>query len=177
MPGAHISGDANAVGALALALGDRLRDATEQAAGLAGALPAALVALHEFAGDRPIDYLAGALRVTHSRGVRIVDRLEEAGLARRVAAPEDRRAVHVVLTARGRRLARRVAEARAVVLAEALDGLDAELFGRLAGRALANLADTRVDARQICRLCDVQACGHDDGRCPVTNAVNAKASL
>lgn len=175
MPGAYISGSENVVGALALALADRLREATEEAAGLRGALPAAVVALHEFAGGRPIEVLAGALRVTHSRGVRVVDRLEEAGLARRVAAPDDRRAVQVVLTARGRRLAARIGQARAAVLADALDGVDAERFGALAGRALANLAHTRQDARQICRLCDVHACGHHDGRCPVTNAVDERA--
>jgi hypothetical protein len=107
----------------------------------------------------------------------VVDRLEQAGLARRVAAPADRRVVHVELTARGRRLAARVAAARAEVLAGALDGLtdrEREALGRLAGHALGNLAGSREDARQICRLCDVHACGHDDGRCPVTNAVNAK---
>src|SRR5436190_14741096 len=112
MPEAHFSGEANAFGAMALAVADRLRGATQDAAGLAGALPAALVALHEFAGGRPIEFLAGALRVTHSRAVRVVDRLEEAGLAKRSAAAGDGRAVGVALTPAGRRVARRVAAAR-----------------------------------------------------------------
>src|SRR6476661_7215837 len=123
MPEAHFSGEANVVGAMALAVADRLRGATEDAAGLGGALPAALVALHEFAGGQPIEFLAGALRVTHSRAVRVVDRLEEAGLAKRSAAPGDGRAVSVALTPRGRRVAARIAAARAAVLEDALGDL------------------------------------------------------
>src|SRR6476469_2671490 len=132
MPEAHFSGEANVVGAMALAVADRLRGATEDAAGLAGALPAALVALHEFAGGQPIEFLAGALRVTHSRAVRVVDRLEEAGLARRAAAPADGRAVSVALTAAGRRRAARVLAARNAVIEDALGGLSASERRQLA---------------------------------------------
>jgi DNA-binding MarR family transcriptional regulator len=176
MPQAYFSGQSNVVGAMSLAIADRLRDATEEAAGQAGTLPAALVALHEFAGGKPIEFLAGALRVTHSRAVRVVDRLEAGGLARRTAAPADGRAVQVELTAAGRRAALRVAAARARVIEAALGDLSpaerAQLAG-LAARVLGALARTRRDARQICRMCDVEACGHHEGRCPVTNAVDA----
>ena len=68
-------------------LGDRIRDATEDASGMGGALPAALAALHEWAGGRTIDTLAGGLRLSHSRTVRVVDRLESQGLATRGATP------------------------------------------------------------------------------------------
>lgn len=176
MPEAHFSGESNVVGAMTIAIGDRLRVATEEACGLGGVLPAALVALHEFAGDRPIEFVAGALRVTHSRAVRVVDRLEADGLARRRAAPGDRRAVLVALTPAGRRLAARVGAARAAVIEEALGGLSArerEQFAELAAHVLGRFAHSRRDARQICRMCDVHACGHHDGRCPVTNAVDA----
>ena len=178
MPEAHFSGEANVVGAMTLAVADHLRGATEDAAGLGGVLPAALVALHEFAGGQPIEFLAGALRVTHSRAVRVVDRLEEAGLARRAAAPADGRAVSVALTAAGQRRAARVLAARSAVIEDALGGLSAnerEQLAALAGRVLERFAHSRVDARQICRLCDAHACGHHEGRCPVTNAVDAHA--
>ena len=104
MPGAHITHEENVVGALSLVLGDRLRAATEEAAGLAGALPAALVSLHEWAGGRPIDVLANALRVSHSRAVRVVDRLEAEGLVKRSIAPQDRRKVNLRLTRKGARI-------------------------------------------------------------------------
>src|SRR4051794_4492259 len=120
MPQAHFSGAENVVGAMVVAVGDRLRDATEEAAGLGGALPAALVCLHEFAGGGPIDALAATLRVTHSRAVRVVDRLVAEGLARRTAGERDRRVVLVELTPAGRRAAARVMAARAQVIRHSL---------------------------------------------------------
>ena len=100
MPRAHISGDANAIAAMALLVADRARGAAEAAAGSTGAVAPALCALHEFASGRPIEVLAGALGVSHSRAVRVIDGLAERGLARRRAAPDDARVVHVELTAR-----------------------------------------------------------------------------
>jgi hypothetical protein len=84
--------------------------------------------------------------------------------------------VSVALTPAGRRVARRVAVERARVIEDALAALTAgerEQLAGLSARILARFAHTRRDARQICRLCDVHACGHHEGRCPVTNAVNA----
>lgn len=176
MPDAHDRGEANVVGALALALADRLNEAAQSASGLAGAAPAALVSLHEFAGGRPIEVLAGALRVSHSRAVRVVDQLEAAGLVERRRAPHDGRAVLVTLTARGRRDARRVLAARGELLETVLgelSGAQREALAGLAGKALENIVGGRRDARAICRLCDAHACGHAEGRCPVTQAADA----
>jgi hypothetical protein len=63
------------------------------------------------------------------------------------------------------------------VLERVLGGLDADEraeLGALAARVLGHVAETRVEAGNICRLCDVTACGHHHGRCPVTNAVDAR---
>src|SRR5215213_9718212 len=113
---AYMDHDLNVIGAFAVVLGDRIRDATEDASGMGGALPAALSALHEWAGGRTIETLAGGLRLSHSRTVRVVDRLEEAGLARRTPDPLDGRSVLVALTPAGRSLGRRVLDARAAAL-------------------------------------------------------------
>ena len=67
--------------------------------------PAALAALRMWAGGRPLDVLADGLRLSHSRAVRVIDRLEDEGLARREPDPDDGRAVRIVLTAAGRRAA------------------------------------------------------------------------
>ena len=72
---------------------------------MGGALPAALSSLHEWAGGRTIETLAGGLRLSHSRTVRVVDRLEQRGLARRARDPGDGRSVLVHLTPAGRRAA------------------------------------------------------------------------
>jgi MarR family transcriptional regulator, negative regulator of the multidrug operon emrRAB len=177
MPEAHISQVANRLGALALTVSDRVRDATEAATGMAGGVPAALVSLREWADGRSVDVLAEAMRVSHSRAVRVVDRLEEAGLARRESDPGDGRRALVRLQPAGRRLADRALDARARVLREALGGVGDDGLGEL-DRLVARLLDaTTVDTRaamQTCRLCDAHTCGHFDGSCPVTLAADRR---
>jgi DNA-binding MarR family transcriptional regulator len=175
MPRAHISGDANAIAAMALLVADRARVAAEAAAGSTGAVAPALCALHEFASGRPIDVLAGALGVSHSRAVRVIDGLAERDLARRRAAPDDARVVHVALTAPGRAAARRVLAARAQAVEDTLAGLDHDeraQMAALAGRVFDRAVTGRAVARRVCRFCDAHACGHDEGRCPVTLAAD-----
>src|SRR3954471_14613989 len=124
MPEAHISPVANRLGAIALTLSDGIREATEAATGTAGGLPAALVSLREWADGTSVDVLAEAMRVSHSRAVRVVDRLEVTGLARREGDPSDGRRAWVRLSRPGRRLADRALAARARVLLDAVAGLD-----------------------------------------------------
>jgi DNA-binding MarR family transcriptional regulator len=165
--------DLNVIGALVVVLGDRIRDATEQASGMGGALPAALSALHEWAGGRTIETLAGGLRLSHSRTVRVVDRLEERGLARRARDPHDGRSVLVHLTPAGERAGRRVLDARAAALEQAIAAAERGELAQIAERLLARATTGRRAAGAICRLCDAHACGHHDGRCPVTRAADA----
>jgi DNA-binding MarR family transcriptional regulator len=175
MPDAHIFAVANRLGALALTLGDAIRDATEEATGMAGGPPAALVSLHEWADGRPVDVLAEAMRVSHSRAVRVVDRLEAAGLAHREADPADGRRALVRLEPAGRALAERALEARARVLRAAvaeLGAAEARDLDRLLGSLLAATTVDLRAAKQTCRLCDAHACGHYGGTCPVTRAAD-----
>ncbi len=177
MPEAYISRVANRLGAVSLTLGDGIREATEAATGLAGGLPAALVSLREWADGNPVEVLAGAMRVSHSRAVRVVDRLEADGLARRESDPADGRRALVRLEPAGRELAERALEARSRVLRLAVAGLDAADVRDLE-RVLGVLLDaTTVDVRAAmgtCRLCDAHACGHYDGDCPVTQAADRR---
>jgi DNA-binding MarR family transcriptional regulator len=170
-----IDAGTNVIGAMVVALGDRLRGATEDAAAMPASYPAALSALRMWAGGRPIDVLADGLRLSHSRAVRVVDRLEDDGLVRRRPDAEDRRAVRIELTAAGRRAADRVIDARAAALDEALGGLSPDqrrALGDLAATVLGDVTLDRRTARGICRLCDAVACGHESGRCPVTQAAD-----
>ncbi len=176
MPQAY-SAEANVVGAFALTLGERVRLAVEDACAIAGAPAVAVVALHEFAEGDSIALLARVLGVSHSRAVRVVDRLESERWARRRADPADGRTVAVELTARGRRTASRALRAREAVLTSFLGGLavdELRTLGRIAGAALGEQAVSREAARRICRLCDTGACGHSEGRCPVTEARRAR---
>jgi DNA-binding MarR family transcriptional regulator len=175
MPEAHTSGVATRLGALALTLSDRIREATETATGMAGGLPAALVSLREWADGTSVDVLAEAMRVSHSRAVRVIDRLEAGGLARRESDPSDGRRTLVWLEPAGHDLAERALDARSRVLLSALaelDAADVRDLERLLGALLeATTVDVRA-ARATCRLCDAHACGHYAGTCPVTRAAD-----
>jgi DNA-binding MarR family transcriptional regulator len=175
MPEAHILRVANRLGAVALTVGDRIREATEAATGMAGGVPAALVSLREWADGSSVEVLAAAMRVSHSRAVRVVDRLEAAGLARREPDPSDGRRALVRLEPAGRELAERALAARSRVLLGAvaeLNAADVRDLERLLGALLdATTVDVRA-AMGTCRLCDAHVCGHYEGICPVTRAAD-----
>jgi DNA-binding MarR family transcriptional regulator len=174
---------ANVVGALATALDDSVTVATESATGLTGAAPAALVALHDLLHGRSVDDLRRAVDLTHSGAVRLVDRLVADGLAARRAGA-DGRSVAVVLTARGRRLARAALDARRAVLGDALDVLDPLERVQLTGiveRMVTGVVERRLAGRAaghdpaggwLCRQCDPTACGRPEGHCPAATAAS-----
>jgi DNA-binding MarR family transcriptional regulator len=167
--------EAQLLGALALAVSDRIRASVEEGAGQSGSAPAALVSLAAYLDGGPIDSLRGPLGLTHSAAVRVVDRLVHEGLVRRRPGA-DRRSVAVALTPAGRRAAARAVAARAGALEAALAALDpAEraALARLHEKILSTVTDGRAAAGRICRLCDVDACGHYEGRCPVTRGADA----
>ena len=175
---AHEGRGANLFGAVSLAVSDRLRSATEDAAGQGGSAPAALVSLAGYLEGGPIDSLRDPLGLTHSAAVRVVDRLVSARLARRRRG-RDGRSVAVELTPAGHRAAAEALRARQAVLERALEALTADeraALARLHEKLLGRLTDSRTTARNTCRLCDIHACGHNEGHCPVTNAANAAAA-
>ncbi len=147
---------------------------------MAGGVPAALVSLSEWADGSSVEVLAEAMRVSHSRGVRVVDRLEADGLARREPDPSDGRRALVVLESAGRELAERALEARRDVLLSLVSELQAPQVRDLEQLLASLLAVTTVDtraARETCRLCDAHACGHYDSACPVTRAADRHRAL
>jgi DNA-binding MarR family transcriptional regulator len=166
----------NLLGALSLSVADRTSDAAGDAAGQAQTAAIALSALHQFL-DRPsVDLLRRVLGLTPSGAVRLVDRLEDAGYVRRRPGA-DGRSVSVELTASGRRAARRVSEARAGVLQAALSVLPAderEQFEEALSKVLVGLMRGPGAVRWMCRLCDMTACGRDEGKCPVANAARER---
>jgi MarR family transcriptional regulator, negative regulator of the multidrug operon emrRAB len=166
--------DANLLGSLSLAVADRMRIAAEEAAGRSGSAPAALAALSTHLDGQAVDALAKSVGLTHSATVRLVDRLEASGLVKR-APGADGRSVSVTLTASGRELGREIISARERALGDVLEGLRPSERRALASACetlLGSLTKSRADARRICRLCDPDACGHFEGRCPVTLAAD-----
>jgi len=167
----------NLLASATLGVHDDAARALQEASGLAGSGPAALLALEEFLGGTPIGRLADALGLTHSGAVRLVALLERDGLAERRPGAGDRRQVEVHLTAAGRTRAAAARSAREAVLVETLGGLAAGDAARLEA-LLEQVVAARVAARMArrragepggawwCRTCDFAACGRPEGRCP-----------
>ena len=168
---------ANVLGALGLALADRLAEATERTGG--GSAAAALVTLNGTRAGIRIDGLARVVGLSHSGAVRLVDRLEAEGLVERRRGA-DQRSTALYLTPPGRRAARRVlAERHAAmhsVLALLTEDQQAEI-AELADRLLRELADEPAAEARLCRLCDLEACGRSSDRCPVARPRTRRAAF
>jgi MarR family transcriptional regulator, negative regulator of the multidrug operon emrRAB len=166
---------ANVLGAFALALADGMDVTTERAA---------LVALSDLLQGRSVDDLRRAVGLTHSGGVRVVDRLVAGGLVERRRGA-DGRTVALFLTADGRRLAGQARDARLAALHDVLVVLDDRERAQLAAivdKLVAAMVGRRLQARAagvdppggwLCRLCDPVACERAQGHCPVANAARA----
>jgi DNA-binding MarR family transcriptional regulator len=161
----------NLLGALALAVSDRLRAATEgeEDDGLTASEPAALVTLAHYP-DQSVVNLGRTLGLTHSGAVRLVDRLEADGLLRRTTGGPGRM-LALRLTGAGRRAAQRALARREAALGQIvrlLDPGDVATLERLAARLLAGLTTDRSSAYRLCRLCDEPPCAA--AGCPVDHA-------
>lgn len=163
---------ANLLGALSLAVADRMTEAVAGAVGHSASSAAAVSALHHMLDGPSIERLSQVLGLTHSGTVRLVDGLEQDGYVRRERGPDGRSAA-VSLTPAGQEVAARVTAARARVLEAAMTPLDADervVFGELVGRILVGMMRGPGATRWTCRLCDTGACGRYTGGCPIGRA-------
>lgn len=168
---------ANLLGALSLAVADRMRVAAASSAPSSGEGPAGLVALATFMGGGSIEELSRVLGLSHSATVRLVDKLERARLVRR-GRGKDARAVAVAPTDAGIEVAAQIQRARLGALDELLDPLTVSErveLTRLHEKLLGGLVAAGGLRGRICRLCDSGACGHERGGCPVTEAPRSRA--
>ena len=166
----------NLLGALALAVADRTADAVGDASGQSQTSAIALSAMNDFLYGPSVDRLRSVLGLTPSGTVRLIDRLQESGHVTR-GPGDDARSVSVHLTAKGRRAAQRVADARASVLEQVLGDLapyEREALDRILSRVLVGLIRGPGATRWMCRFCDTTVCGRQDGRCPVANAARER---
>ncbi len=157
----------NLLGVVALAVADRVREATEAACAAGGAAAALLVHLHAHPDDT-IGGLATTLGIGGSGGVRLVDRLVEQRLVQRFTGGGGR-TVTVRLTEEGECTAERVLAARRRAIRSVLAGLDE--VGRRELEDLLAALTTSVSGRgarsyRACRLCDRAACRQPPG-CPL----------
>ncbi len=132
--------------------------------GAGGAAPAALVTISAFPGQS-MDQLRRTLVLSQPGTLRLVERLTAEGLVERRHV-QGARGAGLVLTARGRRVVKRLLGEREQALEALLGGLseaERQQLAALVEKALwARAADGR-DPRHVCRVCDRGACE----RCPV----------
>jgi MarR family transcriptional regulator, negative regulator of the multidrug operon emrRAB len=172
---------ANLLGALALAVVDRVYEAAEEVGVGGPSASAAMTTLFTYQDVAPralavvnVERLRRVLGLSHSATVRLVDRLTEAGFIVR-GSGDDGREVALHLTPAGRRAAKRILRERQRVLDRALGVLDFDERNQLSKtleRLLAAITYGRWDARNICRLCDHALC-HNNPSCPVAGAATA----
>jgi DNA-binding MarR family transcriptional regulator len=163
----HGSRPSNLLGAASLAVTGAVREAVEEAVGLGGAVPAALVTIDAYP-DRSMEALRAALGISQPGVVRLVERIEARGWVRRRSA--DGRSVALTLTASGRRTVARLLRARDDALArmvEPLDDAERRQLEPLLAKLLAAQTGDRRDLERLCRLCHRAACDH----CPVDHAL------
>lgn len=157
---------ANLLGAVALALMDRVERRTRRHPNETSSATAALNVIGSAEGCSNTA-LSQALGLSHTTTVRLVDKLEASGLVTSTTGA-DRRFVSLALTPSGRDRAQALVAARSRLLDEALAVLPAADIGHLARIAetlLASFVATGDDGDHICRLCDEAACPEE--RCPV----------
>lgn len=167
----RVSRQANLLGALAIAVVDRLDQARADDDGRGLTATAALNHLRLRPGQN-IDFLARLLQISHPATVRLVNRLEADGLVERRPDEDDARSRVLILTPAGQRAALAAARKRLEILDQILSPLAAAERRQLEPvieKLLGALTSDRWDARHTCRLCDIPTCQMP--ACPVDRAV------
>jgi len=159
-------GSLNALGAVALGIGDGLTSAMTGATGLGPACTAALATVLARPGTSVAD-LGTTLGVTHSGAVRVVARLKSAGLVLRGPGRNGRTA-GLQLTHQGHALVGEALAARERFLGDLVEVVhpgDAAALRRVIVALGGRLPMTVGEARRVCRLCAHEVCRGLD--CPV----------
>lgn len=149
----------NLLGALAIAVTDRIKNGLKDTYDRSGESAAALVVLG-YAPGLSVEPLRQVLDLSHPGTVRLIDRLEQDHLVERRKA-EDGRAVALHLTRKGTRLRQKLMDRRLDTLEVALQGLtvnERRVLGQLMAKVLTNLPETEMAKHRICRLCAVAVC-------------------
>ena len=155
---------ANLLGAVGLAITDRIEATARDILNRAGETPAALVVIGYGLGPSN-DQLRRILGLSHPGTVRLVDRLVADGLAERREG-HDKRAIALHLTERGAALREQLLIGRLAAITPLLMPLTGPEQGVLAAllhKMLASIETTDLERCTLCRLCDNRVCS----TCPI----------
>lgn len=153
------AGTANLLGALSLAVMDRIEQGAREVVGRGGETPAALVVIG-YGQGMTNDTLRRILGLSHSGTVRLVDRLVLDRLVERRPG-KDGREVALHLTATGVAARKDLLASRISAVASLLDVLspaETKQLGTLMRKLLARQDTSELDRFTICRRCDDRLC-------------------
>jgi MarR family transcriptional repressor of emrRAB len=154
-----IDKSANLLGAVGLAVADRIEAAALAVLNHAGETPAALVVIGYGLGPSN-EQLRRVLRLSHPGCVRLVDRLAADGLLERRPG-QDKRAVALHLTERGMELREEVLRGRLAalrILLLPLTGPEQIVLAELLEKILSAIGISDGDRCTICRMCNDTVC-------------------
>ncbi|QOG16853.1 DNA-binding transcriptional regulator, MarR family [Bradyrhizobium arachidis] len=153
------TGIANLLGALSLAVMDRIEQGAREVIGRGGETPAALVVIG-YGQGMTNDKLRRILGLSHSGTVRLVDRLVSDRLVERRAG-KDGREIALHLTATGAAMRNELMTSRISAVASLLDVLspaETKRLETLIHELLARQDTSEMDRFTICRMCDDSVC-------------------
>src|SRR5947208_1026101 len=162
---------ANLLGALSLAVMDRIEQGAQEIIGRGGETPAALVVIG-YGQGMTNDKLRRILGLSHSGTVRLVDRLVSDKLVERRAG-KDGREVALYLTATGAATRNDLLASRISAVASLLDALPpakTKRLGALIRELLARQNTSELDRFTICRMCDDSVCT----KCPLPTSKSSR---
>lgn len=155
---------ANLLGALGLAVADRIEETAREIINHAGETPAALVVIGYGLGPTN-DRLRRILGLSHPGTVRLVDRLVADGLVERQAGA-DKRSIALCLTKNGHATRTALLEGRLAAIRPLLEPLTAsqkQALDEILHTVLQAMPQSDLDRCRLCRLCDDKVCA----ACPI----------
>lgn len=150
---------ANLLGALALAVVDRIEAMARDVLNHAGETPAAVVVIGYGLGPSN-DKLRRILGLSHPGTVRLVDRLVAGGLVERREG-FTKREIALYLTPQGQAARQQLLRGRldaAGELVGPLTGVEQETLAALVHKILSSMQTSEMDRFKLCRLCDDRVC-------------------
>jgi len=150
---------ANLLGAVGLAVSDRILETARSILNHSGETPAALVVIGYGQGPSN-DLLRRILGLSHPGTVRLVDRLVVERLVERRKGP-DNRTIALFLTDEGQSLREQLLAGRLAAIKPFLSPLDAteqKTFDKLLHKILSSMETTDLERCSLCRLCDNRIC-------------------
>ena len=150
---------ANMLGAVGLAVADRIEETDREIVKHSGETPAALVVIGYVLGPSN-DQLRRVLDLSHPGTVRLVDRLVADGLVERHKG-QDKRAIALHLTEKGQASREALLKGRLAAIRPLLIPLSLKEQDELAGllqKVLSSMGASDLDRCRLCRLCDDKVC-------------------